>query len=208
MSEKAAFQCVYCEHSNISFDFTGLRAHLTQYHKIKEKQNFLFSIMLIQYDEDDRLASLLQSLVDQTKIILKNLNVLDDEIEIIEQKKHETSRKALEKKLLEVLDSDSEDEDIEIVGEEVTIDSDHEDINEEVVDKQNLDSGKDVSIVDSEEALLQENDGEHSVSLDEAVGDGDEISTNTEVMPEPIRGQYSGHMTSVDQSEAEDVTEC
>ena len=111
MSKKnATFVCDYCKSSNISFDFLKLKRHLSDYHKIEAKQSFLFSIILVQYDDDGKLTSLLQALVDQTKIILKNLDAVDHEIEIIEEKKHETSRKDLEKKLLEVLDSDSEDE--------------------------------------------------------------------------------------------------
>ena len=76
MSKNPMFFCDYCTSSNISFDFPGLRGHLTRFHKIEAKQSFLFSIILAQYDEDEKLTSLLQALVDQTKIILKPILLL------------------------------------------------------------------------------------------------------------------------------------
>ena len=177
----ASFHCDFCK-SDIAFDFTGLRAHLIRYHKIdiEDKQallSFIFSIILVQYDEDEKLTRLLQSLIDKTNIILKNLRTVDDDIEIIGAKKHDTSRKALEKTLLEVLDTDSDDEeeDIEVVGQdqdEVQITeietSDHEDEIEEVVSKA---KPCDVINVDpeAEETVLQNNQDEQFVSLEETV---------------------------------------
>ena len=172
MTNNAKFFCDYCKSSNISYDFTGLRGHLSRYHKIEAKLSFLFSIILVQHDEDEKLTSLLQSLVDQTKIILSNLNAVDHEIEIIEEKKHETSRKALEKKLLEVLDSDSEDEieHIDVVEQDQEErKGDNEEEIQEVTSDNNLNPGEDVINVQSEEELLHENQNDHFVSIEETV---------------------------------------